>query len=343
MPARRPSSGSRQRAQSRAGRRAAPPARSRHPAAAERDERRRPPILDQGPSPVPARPPLVLRARRLQALRLPLLRRAGPRRARRRSRRGGRGFRAARPTSATRPPTRELADPEALNGDAPPRGRRRRQGPRQRGSRRARVERASRAGRRPATSACGRCSRTRASRTSERSPARSGADRRLARAASCAPSSTGWRSGPRRHSSCRSPARSCAATSTCSRAGSTDSVVVDYKTDRVGSDGTAALGDRYAAQRAVYALAAAGGGIGPSGRPTSSSSGRTSRWSRCSTPPPWTPRAQRLEGLLAQIRSGIFEPAAEPYAALCFGCPAAPRLCPRPKWRPRRDAPAALR
>ena len=47
---------------------------------------------------------------------------------------------------------------------------------------------------------------------------------------------------------------------------------------------------------------------------------------------------QRLEGLVAQIRSGIFEPAAEPYAALCFGCPAAPRLCPRPKWRPRRDA-----
>jgi len=60
-------------------------------------------------------------------------------------------------------------------------------------------------------------------------------------------------------------------------------------------------------------------------------------------PPALRAARERLEGLVAQIRLGTFEPAAEPYAALCFGCPAAPRLCPRPAWRPRRDAPAALR
>ena len=122
-----------------------------------------------------------------------------------------------------------------------------------------------------------------------------------------------------------------------------ESVVVDYKTDRVGSEGTGALSDRYAAQRAVYALAAGGG------------EDRTVRAAHVFLerpdepvvevfdPPALDAARQRLEGLVAQIRSGIFEPAAEPYAALCFGCPAAPRLCPRPKWRPRRDAPAALR
>jgi ATP-dependent helicase/nuclease subunit A len=125
--------------------------------------------------------------------------------------------------------------------------------------------------------------------------------------------------------------------------GDAESIVVDYKTDRVGTGGTAALRDRYAAQRAVYALAAAGGG------------GRTVRAAHVFLERPGDPVVEvfdppaleaaryRLEGLVAQIRSGIFEPAAEPYAALCFGCPAAPRLCPRPKWRPRRDAPAALR
>jgi hypothetical protein len=122
-----------------------------------------------------------------------------------------------------------------------------------------------------------------------------------------------------------------------------ESVVVDYKTDRVEGEGTAALSDRYAAQRAVYALAAAGG------------EDRTVRAAHVFLerpgepvvevfdPPALDAARQRLEGLVEQIRSGIFEPAAEPYAALCFGCPAAPRLCPRPKWRPRRDAPAALR
>ena len=39
-------------------------------------------------------------------------------------------------------------------------------------------------------------------------------------------------------------------------------IVIDFKTDRVGSGGVAPLGERYASQRAVYALAASGAGGG---------------------------------------------------------------------------------
>ena len=125
--------------------------------------------------------------------------------------------------------------------------------------------------------------------------------------------------------------------------GGDETVVVDFKTDRVGRDGTGPLGERYAAQRSVYALAAAGEGVG------------TIRAAHVFLERPEEPvvetfnaaaliaARERLEGLVERIRAGSFEPAAEPYAALCFGCPAAPRLCPRPAWRPRRDAPAAVR
>jgi ATP-dependent exoDNAse (exonuclease V) beta subunit len=124
--------------------------------------------------------------------------------------------------------------------------------------------------------------------------------------------------------------------------GEGERLVVDYKTDRVGSLDTAALGERYAAQRAVYALAAAGDAdrilaahvfLERPGEPVVEEFDRQRL------------RAAegRLETLVAQIRSGLFEPAAAPYGALCFGCPAAPRLCPRPAWRPARDAPAAVR
>jgi hypothetical protein len=43
---------------------------------------------------------------------------------------------------------------------------------------------------------------------------------------------------------------------------------------------------------------------------------------------------ERLTGLVERMQGGDFEPTDEPYAALCFGCPAAARLCPHPKWRP---------
>jgi ATP-dependent helicase/nuclease subunit A len=122
-----------------------------------------------------------------------------------------------------------------------------------------------------------------------------------------------------------------------------ETVVVDYKTDRVGSDGVAPLGERYASQRAVYALAAAGGGT---------TAVRTVHvfLERPGDPVvdvfdgPALDRARAsLEALVERIRSGSFEVTPKPFAALCFGCPAAPRLCPRPAWRPSSAAPAAVR
>ena len=119
-------------------------------------------------------------------------------------------------------------------------------------------------------------------------------------------------------------------------------VVVDFKTDRVGSDGVAPLGERYASQRAVYALAASG-------------AGGAVRTAHVFLERPDEPVVEdfddaalavaraSLEGLVARIRAGSFEVTTEPYAALCFGCPAAPRLCPRPAWRPSREAPAPVR
>ena len=117
--------------------------------------------------------------------------------------------------------------------------------------------------------------------------------------------------------------------------------VVDFKTDRVGTGGVEELGERYASQRAVYALAVAAGG------PV-----RTVHLFLESPEQPvieefdeaaLTFARARLEGLLEQIRAGAFEPAAEPYEDLCAGCPAAPRLCPRPAWKPSRSLSAALR
>jgi ATP-dependent exoDNAse (exonuclease V) beta subunit len=119
-------------------------------------------------------------------------------------------------------------------------------------------------------------------------------------------------------------------------------LVVDFKTDRVGRDGAAELGDRYAAQRAIYALAAARGE-------------QPVRAAHVFLERPDDPVIEEfdaagltaarsgLEALLARIRAGEFEPTTSPFAALCFGCPAAPRLCPHPAWRPGRGAPAAVR
>jgi ATP-dependent exoDNAse (exonuclease V) beta subunit len=124
----------------------------------------------------------------------------------------------------------------------------------------------------------------------------------------------------------------------------TGATVIDFKSDRVGPGGVAPLGDRYASQRAVYALAAAG-----------VARGGPVRTAHVFLERPDEPVVEvfgeaelaaaraSLEGLVAQIRSGSFGVTPEPYAALCFGCPAAPRLCPRPAWRPAKEAPAAVR
>jgi ATP-dependent exoDNAse (exonuclease V) beta subunit len=110
--------------------------------------------------------------------------------------------------------------------------------------------------------------------------------------------------------------------------------VIDFKTDAVGHASPAELGKRYAAQRAVYALAAADGGD-------------EVRTVHCFLEAPDEPIVEifdtaamaavrdRLEALVERIRHGEFEVAEDPYAALCNGCPAAARLCSRPAWTPR--------
>jgi hypothetical protein len=126
--------------------------------------------------------------------------------------------------------------------------------------------------------------------------------------------------------------------------GEDETVVVDFKSDRVGGAGVAPLGERYATQRSVYALAAAG-----------AAPGDTVRTAHVFLERPEEPVVEvfdperlavaraSLEGLIARIRAGDFEVTHQPFPALCFGCPAAPRLCPRPAWRPRRSAPASAR
>jgi ATP-dependent helicase/nuclease subunit A len=108
--------------------------------------------------------------------------------------------------------------------------------------------------------------------------------------------------------------------------------VVDYKTDALDGRAPADLGARYAAQREVYALAA--------------DAGRGARAIHVFLDAPTMPVVEefdrdrldsaraRLERLVERMRGGEFEVTDEPYPALCFGCPAAARLCPRPAWKP---------
>jgi ATP-dependent exoDNAse (exonuclease V) beta subunit len=108
--------------------------------------------------------------------------------------------------------------------------------------------------------------------------------------------------------------------------------VVDYKTDALDGRSPAELGRRYEVQRQVYALAA-GGGEG-------------ARAVHVFLEAPDDPVIQefdperlaaareRLVAMVERMRSGVFEVTENPFPALCFGCPAAARLCPRPKWKP---------
>jgi ATP-dependent exoDNAse (exonuclease V) beta subunit len=117
--------------------------------------------------------------------------------------------------------------------------------------------------------------------------------------------------------------------------------VLDYKTDALGDGGPADLAARYAAQREIYALAAAA--AGGNGDPPPSV-----RAVHVFLEAPAEPvvehfdrdriasSRERLERLISEIRSGGngFAPTDEPSWAICNGCPAAARLCPHPKWRP---------
>jgi ATP-dependent exoDNAse (exonuclease V) beta subunit len=110
--------------------------------------------------------------------------------------------------------------------------------------------------------------------------------------------------------------------------------VVDYKTDALDGRAPADLAARYAAQREVYALAAdAGAGaraihvfLDAPGDPVIEEFDRARL----------DAARARLEGLVERMRGGEFEVAEKPYGALCFACPAAARLCPRPAWTPGR-------
>jgi ATP-dependent exoDNAse (exonuclease V) beta subunit len=110
-------------------------------------------------------------------------------------------------------------------------------------------------------------------------------------------------------------------------------VVVDFKTDALQGGRPAELAGRYAAQREVYALAAAGDGpvraihlfLEGSSEPVAEEFG----------PAELGAARERLEGLIGRMHGDAFAPTDSPTAAICFGCPAAARLCPHPAWRPR--------
>jgi ATP-dependent helicase/nuclease subunit A len=117
-------------------------------------------------------------------------------------------------------------------------------------------------------------------------------------------------------------------------AGDGPATVVDYKTDALDGRSPAELGARYEVQRQVYALAA-GGAIG-------------ARAVHVFLEAPDDPvveefdadrlaaARERLVAMVERMRAGAFEVTESPYPALCFGCPAAARLCPRPQWKPPR-------
>ncbi len=118
--------------------------------------------------------------------------------------------------------------------------------------------------------------------------------------------------------------------------------VIDFKTDRLDERGAEPLAGRYASQRELYALALdAAGARGPAraeqvraihvfleapGEPVS----EVFDAARLAA------AGERLRSLIALIRGGRFEPTPSPSHSVCFGCPAAERLCPHPKWRPSR-------
>ncbi len=110
--------------------------------------------------------------------------------------------------------------------------------------------------------------------------------------------------------------------------------VVDYKTDALDGRSPLELAERYRAQREIYALAASGGAevrvahvfLEAPNEPVVEVLG----------PAELDAANARLEGVVERMRGGDFEVTETPYAALCFGCPAAARLCPRPAWKPSR-------
>jgi ATP-dependent helicase/nuclease subunit A len=113
--------------------------------------------------------------------------------------------------------------------------------------------------------------------------------------------------------------------------------VVDYKTDALDGADPAALAAGYETQRDLYAIAV-GEGL--------ARSARTVRAAYCFLEAPGeavvrrydaselAAARERLELLVAGIRAGDFTRTERPHLSLCYGCPAAARLCGKPAWRP---------
>jgi ATP-dependent helicase/nuclease subunit A len=115
-------------------------------------------------------------------------------------------------------------------------------------------------------------------------------------------------------------------------------VVVDYKTDALQGTDAAELAKRYETQRDLYALAVS------AALPKRSNGVLRAAYCFLEAPGRTVIEAYdaaalaaargRLERLIAGIRGGEFGRTERPHRSLCFGCPAAARLCGRPAWRP---------
>jgi hypothetical protein len=115
-------------------------------------------------------------------------------------------------------------------------------------------------------------------------------------------------------------------------------LVVDYKTDALRGSDPAALAERYETQRDLYALAVHGA--------RRNGGAAIVRAAYCFLEDPErasietydearvAAARERLERLVAGIRAGDFARTDNPHPALCYGCPAAARLCAKPAWRP---------
>jgi ATP-dependent exoDNAse (exonuclease V) beta subunit len=110
--------------------------------------------------------------------------------------------------------------------------------------------------------------------------------------------------------------------------------VVDFKTDALRGRDPEALAGRYAAQREVYALAAAGAEGSAVRAVHLFLEDAAAPVVEEFAPAGLDAARERLEAMIANIRGGAFKPTDEPTSAVCFGCPAAARLCPHPAWRP---------
>jgi hypothetical protein len=115
-------------------------------------------------------------------------------------------------------------------------------------------------------------------------------------------------------------------------------LVVDYKTDALRGGDPAELASRYETQRDLYALAVHGArpnGAAPSVRAAYCFLEAPERTAvEIYDPARLTAARERLERLVAGIRAGEFQRTDHPHPALCYGCPAAARLCAKPAWRP---------